>query len=251
MMCYADYSGTSRYEMLLPDGNPQLIIPLDDGPRVAVSNTESKDSYTRLPESWLTGLYSQPLLYESEQKATTLSVQFEVYGLAKLLHVPASELTNQLVESRLLLQDGVLFLREKLMRATTFAQRFRITEQFFLSRLPEGRSGLAEAIVQEPTFDRTSLGQISKDYGYSQKHIAHEFRCTIGLTPKKLQTLNSINRAIRMLSESPTLPSAQVALDCGFYDQSHFIRQFRAITSLTPEQYRQYTKAYPHVISLP
>ncbi|MEL6535022.1 MAG: helix-turn-helix domain-containing protein [Bacteroidota bacterium] len=251
MMCYEGYSGSSRYEMLLPDGQPQLIIPLDDQSRVTVPEAKKGESGSRLPESWITGLFSKPLLYESEQRATTLSVQFETYGLAQLLGVPASELTNQLVESRLLLQDSILYLREQLMQAGSFQERFARVEQFFLPRLPGAKTGLAEAIVHSRDFDHTPLREISQHYGYSQKHIAHEFRRCIGLTPKKLQTLRSINQAIRLWSETPSLSSAQVALTCGFYDQSHFIKQFRAHTSLTPDQYRKHAKAYPHVVSLP
>lgn len=252
VMSYEGYSGISNFEMLLPDGNPRLIITLDEEPRFRIVESGKTKISTSLPDSWITGLYTKPIVYQSEKNASTISIQFEVYGLAPLLGVSAMDITNHIVETELILKNDVSELREKLVFCKTFIDRIDQIELFFLERLSDNRfmSGMVESMVNWNTFDNTSLKLLSEEYKYSQKHIISEFKRIIGTTPKQLQLINRVNKAIKLLSEHQNLSLAQVAYSCGFYDQTHFIKRFKEVTSLTPGTYLRNSKAYPHVINL-
>ncbi|WKN40749.1 helix-turn-helix domain-containing protein [Tunicatimonas pelagia] len=188
----------------------------------------------------------------SEKNASTISVQFEAYGLAHLLKVPANEINNQLLDPELISSTGLAELREKLILKKAFKDRIALLETFFLKKLSntEFRSGIKEVIMNFGTYDHATLKSLSVEHKYSQKHILSEFKKSIGTTPKKLQTLNRINRAIKLLNEPQSISFAQIAYSCGFYDQTHFIKKFKEVTLMTPGAYVKRNKAYPHVINL-
>ena len=247
VMCYEGYTGNSTFEILLPDGKPQLVITLDDGPRSVIDRLAKP---IPLSNSWVTGVFSKPLTYKSEINASTLSIQFKPCGLSRFLEVAASEFTNQVVETELVVGSTILELREKLMYADSFEKRIKIIEAFFLKKMVgiDPQKELAELILNRQTFDEDTLKIWSEDYRYSQKHILSSFKKLTGTTPKKLQTVHRVNKAIALLSQN--VPSAQVTYACGFYDQTHFIKKFKDVTSMTPKAYLEAGKSYPHVINL-
>ncbi|GEM_PF-3071774 len=252
ILCYEGYSGVSDFEMLLPDGCPRLIITLDDGPRFMMVNSGEDKVQSRLPRSWITGLFHQPLIYRSERNASTVSIQFEAHGLAPLFTLSAEEVTNQIVEAELIDKAGISELREQLILCKSFRERIHQIELFFLRRLSQTgyEPGLAASIMESEGFDATTLKSLSTEYRFSQKHIISEFKKSVGITPKKLQIVQKINNAIRLLAEQEDLAPAQVALACGFYDQAHFIKSFKEVTGMTPGSYMKKARAYPHVIQL-
>ncbi len=83
------------------------------------------------------------------------------------------------------------------------------------------------------------LKKIAEDINFSSKHIITQFKDVIGITPKKYFQIKQINLVTQMMWNQPQKRLTQVALECGFYDQSHFIRTFKKITNLTPSQFRQ------------
>jgi len=84
--------------------------------------------------------------------------------------------------------------------------------------------------------DRVSLQHLSECAGLSPFHFLRVFVQEIGLTPHVYLNQIRVREAKRRLSLGT--PSAQVALECGFCDQSHMVRAFRRVTGVTPGQYQ-------------
>ncbi len=251
IMCYEDYSGPDNYELLIPDTSPQLIISLDENSRFVNTRDCSAANFQELKNSWITGIYTSPLTYQSEQNATTLSIQFESYGLSYLLGISAAELNKQVVETELILNKSIIELREKIIDQSTFENRVRVIEEYLFKTFQAKKdiTGIVKHITQHRNFSQLTLKRMSTACGYSQKHVIANFRHVIGVTPKKLQNLLKINQSLALLSSQSPASIAQIAYDCGFFDQSHFIKNFKEVTSLTPQAYIKKQKKYPHVIS--
>jgi len=117
--------------------------------------------------------------------------------------------------------------------------------------IPEARRGTASAPGGLPPYQLRqvaefihahidqpiNLPQLAAVASLSPFHFHREFKRSTGLTPGKYIFQLRIERAERLLSES-NLPLAQVALQVGFADQSHFTAAFRRATSITPRAYR-------------
>lgn len=249
IICYEGYTGNSEYEILLPDGSPQLIIPLDENTRYTCNNNDFSKRNT-IKDSYITGLFTEPLTYLSEKNASTLSIQFEIYGLSTFLGIPANELTNTTIETNCVLNHKIIELREKLLESSSFNDRITLIEQYFHHYLPTADNvNFIKKTLLTPVFHSFSLKDLSNHIGYSQKHIIAYFQKHIGITPKQYKLLCKINKAIGLLHNHKEISAAQIAYSCGFFDQSHFIKNFKKFTSITPNEYLKTTREYPHVIS--
>ena len=81
----------------------------------------------------------------------------------------------------------------------------------------------------------TPVGALAQELGRSRRHLAATFREQIGMPPKALARLLRFERAVDRLRGGAAL--ADLALDCGYYDQAHFNRDFRQFTGVTPTEY--------------
>ena len=85
-------------------------------------------------------------------------------------------------------------------------------------------------------YGRLPIGDLTTELGWSRRRIASEFREQVGLPPKSAARLLRFERAKALLDRAD-LSLAEVALESGFYDQSHLSNEFRRITGATPAAY--------------
>lgn len=79
---------------------------------------------------------------------------------------------------------------------------------------------------------------LADETGYSPRHLARIFRARCGLPPKGLTRILRINRAARRIQEPDTCSLTRLAQELGYFDQAHFIHDFRAVCGVTPGAYR-------------
>ena len=77
------------------------------------------------------------------------------------------------------------------------------------------------------------IGALAEAIGCSRKHLVSQFRAQVGLPPKSVARILRFERAEKLLSRSGARP-LEVALACGYFDQSHLIRDFRELAGATP-----------------
>ncbi len=79
-----------------------------------------------------------------------------------------------------------------------------------------------------------TVADIAADVGWSRKHLTHRFREQVGLPPKVMARVLRFERAVALLSGGTGL--AEAAFACGYYDQAHLNREFRALSGCTPTE---------------
>jgi AraC-like DNA-binding protein len=90
-------------------------------------------------------------------------------------------------------------------------------------------------IVGSP--NQCSIKAISDKVGYSQKHTIKLFKENVGVTPKEFLRVIRFQKAIQQIENQISVDWSQIAFDCGFYDQSHFIADFKRFSGFTPSEY--------------
>lgn len=83
-----------------------------------------------------------------------------------------------------------------------------------------------------------NIGTVTDALGWSRKRFIERFKAQVGLSPKRYCRILRFQQAVQYAHRGRALDWAQVALDCGYYDQPHFIHDFRTFSGLTPVGYQ-------------
>jgi AraC-like DNA-binding protein len=96
----------------------------------------------------------------------------------------------------------------------------------------------------------TEVAAVVGRSGFSHRHFSALFRQATGLAPKSYGRVMRFQRALRTLALRNEPDLAILALEAGYFDQSHFNREFRQFTGVTPTTYRQLAPAFSHHLVL-
>jgi methylphosphotriester-DNA--protein-cysteine methyltransferase len=132
-------------------------------------------------------------------------------------------------------------IHEQLLAATTPEEKFQILEKTLrmvshgaLSRDAACASALAEL---QRTPERLNIKGLAARIGLSQRQLLRHFDERVGLAPKTLARVFRFQRVVERLDKERRAHWADIAVDAGYYDQSHFVRDFRQFTGLNPSRY--------------
>jgi AraC-like DNA-binding protein len=235
------WHGTVRYRSrALPRGAVTVII--DVGQRQQV-DFYAADGQTRLtvPPAFITGSHTVSYVSDIAADEPAIAIHFRPGGAFPFLGMPLSELENTYVGlDEVWGRDG-FELHERLIDAPTVAARVNVVENFLLSRPwssvrrhPAVAAALA-AIENNPSIRMADLRDL---VGMSTKRLIAVFRAEVGLSPKAYARIRRLQAALRLL-DAGSLGGARVAADVGYFDQAHFVREFRSFTGMTPTQYTE------------
>ena len=215
----------------VPSGDVTLIISL--GPAIDV------DGHRRT--SFLASLHDSPALtaYHGDQHG--IEVNLTPLGARRLFGVPMHELTNEVVDLDALWGRSGSELSERLDDTEGWAARLAMVECFLTDRLAEARPAAPEVSWAWHTLRRSegrvAVADLREELGWSARRIVGEFREQIGMAPKALSRVLRFNRAVRLLGARGHDGLAEIALDCGYYDQPHLNRDFRQFAGTSPTAY--------------
>jgi AraC-like DNA-binding protein len=244
-------------ERLLPDGNVVLIIDLTTEPKYIY------DDETLLPiqtckKAWFSGIHTRGLLIPAGQDAHQLVITFKKGKSFPFLQMPLTEVAGIVVDTDLVMQ-GINRLREALLHCAAAEggeDVFSCAEAFFLGeylgKLSENAcvDYAVSRIVAAP--ERLTMEEIAGNVGYSQKHFIHLFKQHVGVAPKSYLRIIRFNKTLSEIAAAPsdkrTIDWTALALDCGYYDQAHFIGDFKKFSGYTPEEYLAKRSPLPNYV---
>jgi len=233
------YLRTNWRNMILPDGAVELIVNLGDPQRLCHRTDYTRQTAFR--RSWISGERSQPLVIDESGYVDLVGIRFKAGGAWPFLSLPLSELTGYVVELDAVLGREADHLSERMNDAGRTDERFGLLQSWLLHRLDMGTPPTpavkcALSMIQNRE-ETGRIGQIANKIGVSHKHLLREFDRCVGLPPKMFARLSAFQRAIGWIGHRSCPDWADVATGCGYYDQAHFIHEFRAFSGLTPSNY--------------
>lgn len=229
----------------LPDGNTEILIDLSEFPQYIYDN-ETLQIIQTCRAAWVSGVRTQPITIPSGTGSRMLIVAFKKGRAFPFYPFPVSELTDTVVSADLVFGRAILDLREQLLAAQSIRRMFLLLERFLLHQAGDSLYGdyftrciqyALHNIIHQPTAHR--LDQLSDQIGYSQKHFIDLFKRQVGILPKQYLKIMRFQRAIRTIENQAAINWSQIALESGFYDQAHFIHDFKHFSGFTPNEYLQ------------
>ncbi len=138
-------------------------------------------------------------------------------------------------------------LHERLVAASSVATRFGVLEEFLLSRARfsvRRYPGVAAAMAAIEANPSILMAEVRRLTGLTTKRMIALFRAEVGLAPKAYARVRRLQAALRRLGAGTT-SGAGIAADIGYFDQAHFLREFRSFTEMTPTQYGRHRIVLP------
>ncbi|MGH2970506.1 MAG: helix-turn-helix domain-containing protein [Solirubrobacteraceae bacterium] len=207
----------------VPHGGIVLIVGL--GSAVDVAGTWHT--------SFVAGLYDEPVVVADDGRQECIQANLTPLGARMLLGLPMRELTGQTVALDELLDAA---LPERLAALASWPERFAALDAFLLRRLREARAPRPDVAyawsVLESARGRIAISRLCGQLGCSGRHLASRFGEEVGLPPKSFARLLRFERAAGLLSGG--MSPAEVAAVCGYSDQPHLNRDFRALAGRPP-----------------
>ncbi|MDE2881690.1 MAG: helix-turn-helix domain-containing protein [Acidobacteriota bacterium] len=169
-----------------------------------------------------------------------VAVRFHPWGAHQFLPVPMLDVADRATPAdEVWRRPDVREIEERIATAANDEERIGALQAFLLRHLERHRkpdvSGLVRALWRTPPPVR--IDRMADSLGIGQRRLERTFETSLGMTPKHLTRLTRFLRACRSLREAPDARLTGIAYDAGFYDQAHFIHEFRTFAGLTPGQF--------------
>jgi AraC-like DNA-binding protein len=156
------------------------------------------------------------------------------FALHALFNINADELINLAVDINDLCKSGI---ERKLAEARTQPERIAVLSRYLYDKLNTSRirQGFIDEIVHGSRIDeRSSIESLLKQYRISERQLERTFKAAIGISPKKYQRIVRFEKSVERLHSAKYNDLITIAHDLHYTDQSHFIKDFKEFSGLTP-----------------
>lgn len=237
------YSGFVRphaKERLLPTGTVELVVNLRED-QVRTYDPDNTEVCRHHPGSVVIGAHSRFFVLDTTEQNDVIGIHFKPGGAFPFLAPPVDEFRDAHVGLDAIWGMGAAQLREQLLQAPTAEAKFAVLESTLLSRIsryPEPHAAVAHALkCLDSAPHLHTISALTERMGLSPKRFIRLFTQQVGLTPKLYCRVQRFQRVLQTVQQQRQVDWADVAAGCGYYDQAHFIRDFRAFSGFNPSAY--------------
>jgi AraC-like DNA-binding protein len=225
-------------QLIIPDGCIEMIFILGDDVKRYVSN----DKFILQPREMVLGQITGPYYVEPTGNVNSFAIRFYPFGFANFVSTPINELANKETPLELLFgKKPSKELGQKIIRATDTRERIEIIEDFLLGKLND--KATIDNIVRTTvgslflTGGSTSINTILRDDLSKRRQLERKFIKQIGISPKQLGKVIRLQTALKMLLNQQSETLTEIAYESEYYDQAHFIKDFKEFTGTTPKEF--------------
>lgn len=171
-----------------------------------------------------------------------MTVQFNSYGMYYVNGIPVSELHDTLFSLDSFFKPSEIDeIVSRLRESTSIEEKFRTLEAFLLRRteIPDIDPRLPYAIAALKFQRHFRIDELSETLCLSSRGLLKLFKKHVGISPAHYKKIARFNQAASAILNRPESPLTQIAIECGYYDQAHFIKDFRECGGISPSEFLQ------------
>jgi AraC-like DNA-binding protein len=207
-----------------------------------LTNIDANNIETALSPSGITGIADKYKTFRNVAGTGTVLVYFSEVGFAFFSRSPANELFNQSVAlDNFFDKHKITEAEERLAAAKDDAQRVRIVERFLLTQLKQVEKDrlIIEAVkIIYESKGNIRISELNKKLCISQSPFEKRFHKLVGASPKKFASIVRFNAVVDNINKTKSL--TELCYENNFFDQAHFIKDFKKYTGDTPENFKRF-----------
>ncbi|MCM3903554.1 MAG: helix-turn-helix domain-containing protein [Pyrinomonadaceae bacterium] len=233
--------GTSATERVLPDGCVEWIFHMGSPFQRAISTgiTGNGGEWEPQPRSFVVGELTRFLLLQRTGDVGVMGVRFRPGGAYRFLPGPLSDFTDRTVPTGDVWGREGTYLEEAVLEAGNNMQRQHLVEGFLFQRLVNTTARPRfDATVKEiiRTRGQTRVFDLANSVGWSSRQLERDFLVSFGLSPKSFSRIIRFQNLLRLVGEGALREWTSLALEGGYADQPHMVREFREFAGHSPAE---------------
>lgn len=241
---------TPDREHVLPTGDMHLVFRLTDHPLRLFDNAADTEGWTP-GRAIVGGARATFYMRDISEAARSVGAQLRPGAAEVLFGAPANELAGRHTRLADLWGSSAGLALEQLMNSRSPEQQLDLLESILAARLPHVRAihpAVARALEQLAVTD--SIRDVVSQSGYSHRRFIALFGREVGLTPKLYCRVLRFQKALEHWAAGSAVSWVDLALDAGYTDQSHFNREFKQFSGVTPGEYREISPSLTHHVRI-
>lgn len=228
---------TPKKNTIVPDGCIKMIFHYGD---LYKHYNENKNSVF-LPKSFVIGQLTRPYEVEPTGETGTFFVCFHPNGFLPFANFPIKEMENTDVSLEKLFGTDGKEIEQKILNAKSTSERIKHIETFLFKRLAD--TSTIDYIVKSTVETiltangQLSINELSKQNSINRRQLLRKFSSAIGLSPKQLSKTIRLQATLKILLSKKVDSLTDLAYENEYFDQAHFIKEFKEFTGLTPKEF--------------
>lgn len=235
-------------DVVLPDGCTDLLI--NTGPHFKRIDDHAQQEF-QIKDYALIGQRQNAVEISQSSQTTFFAIRFTPFGMRSLIPFESSELTGKMLEEDTTLKKLVDSIRLVLEKNTSFQEKLQSIEHVLESRLTYYTSvnPIVEKATQEilHSYGNFNVSSFCLKNTIHKSTLEKNFLAQVGLRPKELAAIIRFNHAHAILRREKKVKLTHLAIDCGYYDQSHMIKEFRRFSNYSPSQFMKAKYLLPDI----
>jgi AraC-like DNA-binding protein len=236
-------------ERILPTGTAQLIINLKED-ETRLYDPAAPDRCAVIAGTVLSGPYTRFQVIDTAEQEYVAGIAFRPGGTVPFLRLPAHEASDANIPMESLWgRCRTAVLRERLLESRSAEAALDVLEAALTEvwRPPGLHPAVAYALTAFAGAPRTAnIAKDTEDIRMIPKRYIQRFKTEVGLTPKRFCRIHRFQQAVKRAHRGRAVDWSRVALESGYFDQAHFIHDFRAFAGLTPTSYQSARTPFPN-----
>jgi AraC-like DNA-binding protein len=236
-------------KLIVPNGLPKIVIPIRNGLSSKVNGIYQVSQETTIT---LIGMSDISAIVEAESVGahSTLCIEFSAVGAYRFFRFDLHEMSNRVLPLMEVLDRHAGQLQEEVSNAGSVAERIDLLQGFLLQQLQNREDDpLLNFCLRRILSRRGSIAvhELEKATGYSSRWLHMKFLEKVGISPKSYASVIRFQPFYKAYTQRPDKRLADAEFYNYFYDQSHFIKDFKRYTGLAPTKFMKFENEYGRI----
>tara|TARA_R110000796_G_scaffold71409_5_gene162148 strand:+ start:16886 stop:17704 length:819 start_codon:yes stop_codon:yes gene_type:complete len=224
-------------QRIVPDGCIEMAFILGED----IKRLENEENWVLQPRAMVVGQITKSYFIQPTGYVNSFAVRFYPYGFASFIKTPVKELADKDTPLTMLFGESANELEQKIIHAASTEERIEIVESFLLNKLIE--TSTIDKIVKSTidslfiTNGSIPISSILKGELSQRRNLERNFLKQVGISPKQLGKIIRLQTALRMILNKQPDSLTTIAYASEYYDQAHFIKDFKEFTGTNPKEY--------------
>ncbi|MBN2694885.1 AraC family transcriptional regulator [bacterium] len=224
-------------EKLVPIGFAQIMFNFGGTMRLSNNGLVNK-----IPIVSVSGIFTKDSDIIIDGLSDFIIVFVKPNAIKQIFNISANEIAKSYEDAKIIIDNDINFLSEKLYDLNDFNSRIKIIENYFLRKifknsfLIDERVSRTVSLLSENCFN-IKISNIAKEIYTTERTLERVFNENVGVSLIDFKKIMRFQKILLIKQKNPEFSLTRVAFQAGYSDQSHFINDFKSIVGLTPSNY--------------